>query len=52
MEKIKGDGQASSQPITVQEVDTGLVEAPENSENAEDFQHNLTNGKFLKRYFP
>jgi len=47
--------QASSHPIIVYEADdleanTGLVEAPENSENVEGFQHGPAHGKFLKRY--
>jgi len=53
---IKGDGQASYHPVTIQEADdledeTKLVEAPETSENGEGFQHGPTNGKFLKHYF-
>ena len=55
-EKIKGDKQASSHPITVQEADdledeTESTEASKTSENGEGFQDGPVNGKILKCYF-
>ena len=55
--KIKDEEQASSQPITVWEVDnlkaeTRSAKGPDTLINVEDFQHGPGNGKFLKLYFP
>jgi len=56
-EQIKGDGQASSHRITVQEGDyleneIESAQALETSENGEGFQHGPTDDKFLKHYVP
>ena len=55
--KIKGDRQTSYHLTTVQEAndledDIELAEAPETSENVEDFQHGSANRQSLKRLFP